>query len=122
MNRKTATLMGAAVAIAAGPAVATTSAVAAPAVPIAASYAELLQPIPNASERLKQADLEQSAAPARMIKAQWRDHHHHHHNHYRHYRQHNRDWYLSNGYYWHGGGWVLRPRHHHHHHHHHNHY
>lgn len=121
MNRKTATLMGAAVAIAAGPAVATTSAVAAPAVPIAASYAELLQPIPNASERLKQADLEQSAAPARMIKAQWRDHHHHH-NHYRHYRQHNRDWYLSNGYYWHGGGWVLRPRHHHHHHHHHNHY
>ena len=54
MNRKTATLVGAAAALAAGPALATPSPT--PAVPVATSYAELLQPVPNAVEKLRQAD------------------------------------------------------------------
>lgn len=57
----------------------------APAVPVAKSYSELLEPIPNASERLKQADLQDRYAPARLIRAQWdegREHHHHHHHHH----------------------------------------
>jgi hypothetical protein len=90
---------------------AATSPADAPAVPVAASYAELLQPIPNAVERLRAADAEADARPARLIEAQYVAHHHHHHHH------HNRGWYLKNGYVWLGGAWVLRPHHHHHHHH-----
>ena len=110
MDRKIATMVGAAAALATGPALA-----ARPAVPVAASYAELLEPIPNAAERLQIADAEDAAQPARLIEAQWAYHHHHHHHH------HLRRWYMQHGYYWSGGRWVLRPvRHHHHHHHHHN--
>jgi hypothetical protein len=122
MDRKTAALAGAAAAaLAVSPAAAMAGPSSGP-VPAATSYAELLQPIPNAVERLQQADAE---APPQLIKAQVvvgvPHHHHHHHHHY------NRAWYLRNGYYWLGGRWVLRPRHHHHHHHHnynynHNHY
>ena len=115
MHRKTATLVGAAAALATGPALAATAADSA-AVPVASSYAQLLEPIPNAVERLKIADAEDNAQPARVIKVQWdgdRHHHHHHHHH------HNRDWYRQNGYSWFGGAWVLRRHHHHHHHHHH---
>ena len=121
MNRKTSTLMGAAVALAAAPALATSTADPGPAVPPAASYAELLQPITNAVERLKLAQAEDNnARPPQLIEAQYGPypHHHHHHHHYRHHR----DWYLRHGYYWYGGAWVLRPVHHHHHHHHHHHY
>jgi hypothetical protein len=87
----------------------------------AQSFAELLQPIPNASEQLKIADMQAARAEPRLIEAQYYNnnnrHHHHHHHH------HNRRWYLRNGYYWYGGAWVLRPRNnHHHHHHHHNNY
>ncbi len=117
MDRKTATLIGAAAALAAGPALAAPTGSEAP-VPVAASYAELLQPIPNAVERLKIADTQADLAPARLIDAQYLAHHHHHHHHH----HHNRAWYLRNGYSWFGGAWVLHPRHHHHHHHHHNHY
>ncbi len=115
MDRKTATLLGAAAALTAAPALAA-SAAPAPAVPVAASYAELLAPIPNAVERLKLADAEAQAQQPKLIEAQYYAHHHHHHNHH-----HNRRWYLRNGYNWYNGGWVLRPRPHHHHHHH-NHY
>jgi len=91
----------------------------APAVPPAQSYAELLQPIANPVERLQLADA-QEEQQARLIPAQYYrgyDRHHHHHHH------HNRRWYLSRGYSWYGGAWVLRPvRRNHHHHHHHNHY
>ena len=71
------------------------------ALPPAASYAELLEPIPNASERLRLADAEAASAAPRMILAQYDVHNHHHH----YYRR-----------------WRRYRRHHHHHHHHHNHY
>lgn len=66
-----------------------------PAIPSAASYADLLQPIPNASERLARADSEEP--PARLIPAQIVvavPHHHHHHwrrwrrRHYHHHHHH----------------------------------
>jgi hypothetical protein len=82
-----------------------------PAVPPAQSYADLFQPISNPVERLQLAD-EQEAGQARLIPAQYAVHHHHHHHH------HARRWYMSHGYVWSNGTWVLRPRHHHHHHHH----
>ncbi len=114
MDSKTATLLAAAAALTAGPALATPAAQAR-AIPVAASYAELLTPIPNAVERLQLADAEVQAP--RLIEAQYMAHHHHHHHHH-----HNRRWYRQNGYYWNNGAWLLRPRPHHHHHHHHNHY
>jgi len=67
------------------------------AVPQAQSFAELLDPVPNASERLRLADA-QEAAP-RLILAQYVNPQHHHH--------HRR--------------WRRRRIHHHHHHHHHHH-
>ena len=74
----------------------------APAVPQAQSYSELLDPIPNAVERLRLADAQEEPR-ARLIEAQYYpppvDHHHHHH----HWRRH-------------------RRHHHHHHHHHHSNY
>jgi hypothetical protein len=83
----------------------------------ASSYAELLDPIPNAVERLKQADSEAAERP-RIIQVQdgGAPHHHHHHHHH-----HSRGWYIAHGYVRSGGTWVLRPVHHHHHHHHHHH-
>jgi hypothetical protein len=132
MDGKIATLAGAAALIAAPTVGGATPQSAQPAVPVAASYAELLTPIADAPARLQQADLQDEAA-ARLIPVQYqgdyrddrgyRDdngyrnhHHHHHHNHY------SRSWYLNHGYYWFGGRWVLRPvrrdYHHHHHHHH----
>jgi hypothetical protein len=114
MKRKTATLLGAGAALAAGPALAAVSSQG-PAVPVAASYSELFSPIPNAVERLKLADAEAQAQP-RLIQAQYVAHHHHHHHHH-----HSREWYRRHGYIWSGGGWIIAPApHHHHHHHHHN--
>jgi hypothetical protein len=112
MDGKTATMIGAA-ALAVSPGLA--SAAQASAVPAAASYADLLEPIPNAVERLKAADQEAAARPPMLIEAQYVAHHHHHHHHH-----HVRAWYLQHGYGWFGGRWVLHPRRHHHHHHHHN--
>jgi hypothetical protein len=113
MNRKTAMLMGAAAALTAGPALAQPAqAPAEPAVPAASSYADLLQPIPNAVERLEIADMQEEAAPApRLIQAQYYQQQYHHHHHH-----HNRQWYSSHGYVYLNGAWVLRPHHHHHHH------
>ncbi|HZZ31699.1 MAG TPA: hypothetical protein VFE10_06860 [Phenylobacterium sp.] len=115
MDPRTVTLFGAAVALTAAPALAAPAAQG-PAVPVAASYAELLTPIPNAVERLKVSDAEWQAQQPRLIQVQYAAHHHHHHHHH-----HSRRWYLRHGYYWSGGAWALRPRPHHHHHHH-NHY
>jgi hypothetical protein len=116
MDGKLATLAGAA-ALAAAPVLAgaTPPATSEAAVPVAATYAELLSPMPNAAARLRIADAQADAAQPQLIEAQYVAHHHHHHHHHV-YR---RAWYLAHGYYWHGGRWILRPRHHHHHHHHH---
>ncbi|HEY3796777.1 MAG TPA: hypothetical protein VGL58_00355 [Caulobacteraceae bacterium] len=112
MVKKTATLVGAA-ALVAGPALAAAPPPSEPAVPVASSYAELLAPVPNAVARLRLADAAQETTPApQLIQAQYHHHHHHHHSHY------TRSWYMSHGYSWFGGRWVLRPVHHHHHHHH----
>jgi len=80
------------------------------------SYAELLQPIPNAAALLKEVVAKEAAQPEPRIQTaqyydedypyrrRWYHHHHHHHHH-------------------HGWGYSYgRPRynrHHHHHHHHH---
>jgi hypothetical protein len=112
-------LAGAAtVALAAG-ALATIPALADP-IPVATSYADLLEPVPNAMERLAVADANPPAAHLELAQYGGPNYHHHHHHHHHHFRD--RRWYLSNGYYWAGGGWRLRPVHHHHHHHHHHHY
>jgi hypothetical protein len=82
MKRSTAMLAGAAtVALAAG-AVASSPAMAEP-IPAAASYADLLEPVPNAMERLAVADANQPAAHVEL--AQYGgpvNHHHHHHHHH----------------------------------------
>ena len=118
MHTKTAMLAGAA-----ATAIAACSAQALPAmaepIPPAASYAELLEPVPDAFERLRADDAGQ--AEPRMIQAQswsrdYADHHHHHHHHR------SARWYRDNGYRWDGYRWQLRRvnrDHHHHHHHHH---
>jgi hypothetical protein len=113
MSRKTTTFIGAAAALMAGSALAAPVAVE-PAIPAASSYADLLQPIPDAVERLKRADAEAAARRPEIVPVQLvvvQDHHHHHHHHHHHARA----WYLAHGYYWHGGAWVVRPVHHHHH-------
>lgn len=86
-------------------------------IPAARSYAELLEPVPDAMARIH-ADDAMAAGEARMIPAQLNigigigDAHHHHHHH------HSRRWYRANGYFWNGQVWILgRPQYHHHHHH-----
>jgi hypothetical protein len=108
-RRKVAMAAGAAAALVSSPMAAAAAPAQALALPPAASYADLLQPIPNAVERLRLADLQDEAAAPQLIQVA---HHHHHHHH-------NRHWYLTHGYAWIGGVWVLHPHHHHHHHHHH---
>jgi hypothetical protein len=77
-------------------------------IPSAQSYAELLDPIPNAVERLKADDAALLArAPAGRVKLAEDEHHHHHHHHHHDH-----------------GVVIVHPReraHHHHHHHHHHH-
>ncbi len=112
MNRKkVAIAAGAVAALASAPMAASAAPLNEPAVPPAASYADLLAPIPNAVQRLQLADAQEAAASPELIQAQFHHHHHHHH--------HGRRWYLAHGYAWIGGVWVLHPPHHHHHHHHH---
>ena len=66
------------------------------------SYAELLQPIPNAAATLKVIDERTPAASAEARVQLAQAHHHHHHHHHRTIA-------------------IRRHRHHHHHHHHHHH-
>ncbi|GAN80019.1 hypothetical protein [Acidocella aminolytica] len=91
MERKTTGLMTALAGVAAlgtTSAQAATNAPATPHEPLAiTSYADLLQPIPNAVEALKASDaaLRDNArnAPAKLQQTDWGggDHHHHHHHH-----------------------------------------
>ncbi|WP_094193652.1 hypothetical protein [Bradyrhizobium viridifuturi] len=83
----------------------------------AGSYADLLEPIPNAARTLQALEQHAAAQPAdvNVQVAQFYHHHHRHHHHgYWHHHHHH-------GYY--RGGVVVVPRrrfyHHHHHHHHH---
>ena len=115
MEKKIAGLLGA---VAALGTLATAQASPAPAdVLKASSYADLLEPIPNAARMLQAMEQEAAAQPAdkNVQVAQFYYHHHHHHHGYWHHHHHH-------GYY--RGGVVVVPRrryHHHHHHHHHHH-
>jgi hypothetical protein len=124
MDRKMATVVGATAALIAGSAAtqAATPATDTPAVSAASNYNQLLEPIPNAVERLKVANAQDRAHRAELEKVQFSlqlgvppAYHHHHHHHHSH------DWYLRHGYVWFDGRWVTRDffNHHHHHHHHH---
>ena len=115
MDRKIATIVGAAAALMAAPAVAQATPAEAPAVPVAASYAELLEPVPNAVQQLKLADAQEAHLQQVQFSVQFGNAHHHHHHHR------SRDWYTRNGYMWFGGRWVTGDYYHHHHHHHHHH-
>lgn len=85
--------------------------------PSAKSYAELLDPIPNALATLRAADAaalsgqsrDEAAADTGVRVAQYHHHHHHHHHHrfFRHHHHHHH---------------LYRWRYHHHHHHHHRRY
>jgi hypothetical protein len=81
------------------------------------SYAELLEPIPNAAETLRAVD-EAQLPEATVQQAQFYHHHHHHHHHHHAF--------YPRYYAPYGGPVVVVPRyrryyHHHHHHHHHHH-
>jgi hypothetical protein len=71
----------------------------------AQSFADLLEPIPNALEALIADDLSRAQQPKPLQLAQFYHHHHHHHHHsfypHRHHHHHH------NGYY--GGGIVVAP-------------
>jgi hypothetical protein len=76
----------------------------------ARSFAELLDPIPNAT-RVLQAEVERARADASgdenpMVVAQIQHHHHHHHHHH-HWWNHHHHWWNHHHWHWH---------HHHHHH------
>ena len=109
MDKTTLGVIGAISSLVAFPAAsAGASPAAAPAVPPAQSFSELLDPIPNALERLQLADAQEEHGGARLIEAQYVPvvvvpHHHHHHYVRPRYRRHYRR--------------VVIIRHHHHHHH-----
>ncbi len=111
-------------------------------IPAAQSYADLLEPVPDAMARIHADDAMGAVAPQVIqtgLEIGINLHHHHHHHNARWYRghgyfwngqvwvlgppppppywhHHHADWYRSNGYVWNGRGWA-RPHHHHHHHH-----
>ena len=128
MQTKKLMLAGAAVIALIGGAMQAPVAMADP-IPAAASYADLLEPVPDAMARIH-ADDQLAQENARLIPAQIRigigsdHHHHHHHAQYRRYRS--ARWYRNHGFYWNGEVWLQgpppRPRYEHHHHHHHHHH
>jgi hypothetical protein len=93
MDKRLAGLLGAAAALGA---LSTAQAAPAPAtepsdVLQANSYADLLQPIPNAAATLKVIDegtLTASAEPRVQLAQMHHHHHHHHHHHFRRHRHH----------------------------------
>ena len=109
MDRKTLGLVGAISSLAAVGAIGAQAASGPRPVARAQSYAELLDPIPNAVERLALVNSQAEPDGARLIDAQYYPDgpvaHHHHHHHHTYYRRH----------------WRRRHYHHHHHHHHHHH-
>ncbi len=70
----------------------------------ARTYAELLDPIPNAAERLRAQEQQGASVELAQYYGGYNRHHHHHH-HHRHWRNY----------------YGYAPYHHHHHHHHHHH-
>jgi len=110
MDKKLAGLLGAVAGLAtmgaANAAVQGTSA--ASPLPVAASYAELLGPVGNASELLVADDAVRTQSEGSVQLAQYHHHHHHHHTRIivrpRHHHHHRKI--------------IIRTRHHHHHHHH----
>ena len=115
MDKKIAGLLGAAAALTT---LGATQANATPAVDqsptVARSYAELLDPVPNAAAQLKADDAAQANPGLTLAEYVYvyRRHHHHHHHHHHHRRYHRVLPPFIFGY---------SPRHHHHHHHHHHH-
>ena len=115
MEKTVAGLLGAVAAIGA---LSTAQAAPAPADPLQAnSYADLLQPIPNAAAILQAMDEQapSKSTDANVQLAQFYYHHHHHHHHHHHGYWHHH----HHGYY--GPPVIVLPRrryyHHHHHHH-----
>jgi hypothetical protein len=115
MDKKIVSAIGAVAGLAALDGSAQAAAVAAPSPDVmnAKSYAELLDPIPNAISTLRAADATaalENRDQAPGVKADdvqvAQYHHHHHHHHHRVVRR------IIHR--------ILRPHHHHHHHHHHN--
>jgi hypothetical protein len=55
------------------------------AITAAQSYAELLEPVQNATDVIIADDLAHANQPRRLLSlVQWHDHHHHHHHHHHH--------------------------------------
>jgi G3E family GTPase len=81
------------------------------------SFAELLEPIPDAAARLKAVDASQAQDVGHVQLAQYYYHHHHHHHHHHHgfYRRYDEPEVVIVPRY-------RRPYYHHHHHHHHHHH
>jgi len=82
MKKTTALLLGGTAALMSiGPTASAASANPAAQLPAARSYAELLNPIPDAVVLLKADDARLAQQPARVQLAQYHHHHHHHHHH-----------------------------------------
>jgi hypothetical protein len=77
------------------------------------SYADLLEPIPNAVAHLRAVDESAPAKRAENVELAQFYHHHHHHHHHSFYRHHHHSYYPRV---------VVTPRYRHHHHHHHSYY
>jgi hypothetical protein len=113
MEKKIAGLLGAAAALS------TLNAAQAAPTPVpsdvlrANSFADLLEPIPNAAEQLQAIDESAPPPPANVQLAQFYDHHHHHHHHHGFRRYGPRVMIVPPRY-----GRYYRHHHHHHHHHH----
>jgi hypothetical protein len=104
MDKRISALLGAAAALTAVNSAQATPQPQAGTLAPAANYRDLLEPVPNASAALQQADEAQPTRAPRTraplsgeTRLAYHDHHHHHHR------------------------WWRRHRHHHHHHHHHHH-
>jgi hypothetical protein len=70
----------------------------------AGSFAELLDPIPNAESILRaeneRANDEDSAQEKPMVMAQYHHHHHYHHHHYHHHHYHHHHYHHHHHYYY----------------------
>lgn len=112
MDKKIAGLLGAVAAVATmGGAQASTGSVPTSSDRLAAqSYADLLTPIPNATEALMADNARHDANSADGVQLAQYYHHHHHHHHHRYFRYHHHHHHHHHHRYY---------RYHHHHHHHH---
>jgi hypothetical protein len=104
MDKKLAGLLGAAAALTAAHGAQAATAAAVTELPPAASYRDLLEPVPNALALLKTEDSQRPATSANGQTRLAQDHHHHHH----------QRWWRR---YWHHHHHHHRYYHHHHHHH-----